>query len=100
MPVLIPEPRDTAEVRPFWEAEDTPVSQGVEGQQMREQIQLVSNHWRQQSLGVLASDAPDLLDELRQYHHVPFETVGKIRVRFNGITDLRPRKFDFDGDVE
>jgi hypothetical protein len=99
MPVLIPHfPPQAAEIRPFWELEESAVAQGLEGQQVREQIEIVGKHWREQSLDALVASDTDLLDELSDYRHPPFEKVGTRLVRYVRITDLQPRKIDFDED--
>jgi len=101
MPVLIPTlPPPAVEVRSLWDEEETAVSQGLEGRQVREQIENVSRHWQQQSLAEPMPSSLDLLDELAQYRHVPFASAGKVRVRFTRITDLKPRQFVFDEDDE
>ena len=101
MPVLIPTlPSQAAEDRPFWESSETAIAQGLEGQQVREQIESVSRHWREQSLGALGEAAADLLDELSDFRHPPFERVGTLGVRFTRINDLKPRTIIFDEDEE
>ncbi len=100
MPVLIPVPPQAAEVRSIWDVEETAVSQGLEGQQVREQIEDVSQHWRQQSLAALVTAPSDLLDQLRSYRHPPFERVGKRRVRYVAIRDLKPPRIEYDFDED
>jgi len=97
MPVLIATlPPQAAEIRPFWESDECAIAQGIEGQQVREQIEFVSQHWRRQSLDTIAERDADLIDELNDYRHVPFERVGTRRVRYTRTNDLRPRKIFFD----
>lgn len=101
MPFLIPPlPPQSVESRSLWKVEETAVSQGLEGQQIREQIENVSRHWRQHSLASLEAAPSDLLDELSDYQHPSFERAGKVRVRFARITDLQPRQFNFDEEDE
>jgi len=101
MPVLIPVPPPQAvEVRSIWDVEEAAVSLGPEGRQLREQIENVSQHWRQQSLAAIVSVTSELLDELSQYQHPPFEPAGRVRVRFSRITELEPRQFVFDEEDE
>lgn len=99
MPLLAPAPPpQDASHYSIWESREMPFAQGLEGQQVREQIEFVSRHWREQSLGALGEPATDLLDELRDYKHPPFERVGSLGVRFTRINDLKPRKIIFDED--
>jgi hypothetical protein len=99
MPFISPPcPPQAAEIRPFWELEDSPIAQGLEGRQVREQIEIISKHWQEQSLDALVETDAELLDELNNYRHPPFENLGTIRVRFTKISDLEPRKFVFDED--
>lgn len=72
MPVLIPHlTPQTVEIRSILNADDTTVSQGLEGRQVRKEIESVSQHWRQQSLSTLEMDSSELLDELSDYQHPP-----------------------------
>lgn len=99
MPVLSPTlPPQAVEVRSLWDVEETAVSQGLEGQQVREQLENVSQHWRQQSLAALVTAPSDLLDQMSSYRHPPFERVGTRRVRYVGIRDLTPRHIECDFD--
>lgn len=101
MPVLVlAPPSHAAEVRPFLETDETAIAQGLEGQQVREQIESVSRHWRQQSLDAMGQSADDLLDELNNYQHVPFEFGGTRRVRYVRVNELKPRTIDFGEDEE
>jgi hypothetical protein len=100
MPLLTAPPPAAAEVRPFWEVDDLAFLQGDEGQQVRLEIELVGQHWREQALGSLQSEPTDLIDELQQYRHVPFERVGTRRVRFRAAKPLLPRRLTFDDDEQ
>lgn len=93
MPILtVVPPPQTVEVRSLWETEETAVSQGPEGQLLRQQIENVSQHWRQQSSAVMVTGSTDLQEQLSRYQHPPFERVGLRRVRYIGIRDLKPRR--------
>jgi hypothetical protein len=99
MPALIPPSTpQAAEVRPLWDVEETAVSQGREGRQVREQLQDVTQHWRQQSLAAPVFDAGELADLPSEYRHPPFAKIGTVRVRFTGITVLKPRPFVVEED--
>ena len=101
MPILIPPtPPPVAEVRPLLQSDETAIAQGLEGQQVRDQLELVSKHWFQHTQSIVAEPDADLLDELNDYRHVPFERVGSRRVRYVRIEPLKPRKTHFAEDEE
>lgn len=99
MPILAPPiPPTAAEVRPLWESDETAIAQGLEGRQVREQMELVSKHWFEQTTNADTESDTDLLDELNNFRHVPFKVVGTRRVRYIRVEPLKPRKINFDED--
>lgn len=99
MPVLTPTfPPQSAEVRPLWGNEESATAQGLEGKLVRDQMETVNRHWLAHSREASLDSETDLLDELNDYHHPPFEKVGTIRVRFTKISELQPRQIVFDED--
>ncbi|MCO6459646.1 MAG: hypothetical protein J5I93_30390 [Pirellulaceae bacterium] len=101
MPVLTTAlPPQAVEVRSLWDVEETAVSQGLEGRQVREEIENVSQHWRQQPLVALVIAPSDLPDQMSSYRHPPFERAGTRRVRYVGIRDLTPRHIECDFDED
>lgn len=101
MPVLTyPLSIPTADARSILDVEETAVSQGRDGRQVLEQIETVSEHWRQQSFSVLEAFVSDPHDELSSYRHPIFERAGMRRVRYVAIRDLEPRRIECDFDED
>lgn len=97
MPALTPPSTpQSVGVRPLWNVDETAVSQGREGRQVQEQLQQVTQHWRQQSLAAPVFDAGELADAASEYRHPPFAQAGTVRMRFTGTTVLKPRPFVVD----
>lgn len=93
MPCLIDHhPPRSAEVCPIFETDELAYAEGSEGQQLRERINSVSQHWEQQ-MYVYSSDSAD--DQIR---HVPFAKVGTRKVRYVRIKPMKPRQIVFDED--
>lgn len=96
MPVLVPAiPPPAADVRPFWDA-DEPRAEGLEGMQIREQMDIAAEHWRCRTVDAIA----DLAPEESSYRHVPLQDAGRRQVRYVRIEPLRPRTLALDEDIE
>jgi hypothetical protein len=89
-------PPTIAEVRPLWGAEFTPTAQGLEGRRLQEALIDVLRHWDSRSNGTL-SDSAEVAPA--EYQHVPFRTVGAIRVHYQAPERLRPRRIVLDDDA-
>ncbi len=102
MPILFLQtlPPPVTEVRSLLQSDGTAIAQGREGQQVRDKMERVNMHWLQLTQSIVAEPDADLLDELNDYRHVPFERVGSRRVRYVRIEPLKPRKIHFAEDEE
>lgn len=97
MPVLTPPlPPQVFVVRPLYE--ELAVAQGDEGKQVREQIELISQHWSLQSLTKLTLTNADTVDELNDYRSPPFQSAGVRRVKYVRVKELQPRHFAIEED--
>ncbi|MCG6157108.1 hypothetical protein [Rubinisphaera margarita] len=92
MPVLAT-PICTAEVRPFFDAEEQDFAQGIEGEWIDRSASEIAL-WQNSFTFALAGD--DDGEEEAEIARVSFKRVAKARIHIRGIRAMKPRKIDFD----
>jgi len=96
MPLIQPQMAvPLAEVRPLLGSDRSPAAQGADGRRLQEQWDDVLRHWYSRSNGLFES----LPEVFAEYRHVPFRTVGTVRVTYGQPERLRPRRIVLDDDA-
>jgi len=96
MPVLLPLNYHLQPAVVRYTLDQSPSAQGSEGQAIYARIREIQRDLHERSASEL---------EVRNggqvaYRHVPFQTVGTLRVRYKSAVALQPRQFDFDDEDE
>ena len=92
MPLLIdPPPEQKQDVLPLCAMHESPVASSADGQTLMQLWEEVSRQWLDKiSLNETAwNNDPEI-------RHVPFRTVGTIKVRFQKATPMAPRRINIE----